>query len=119
MLWPSGSRFPPTIVTIIGQVNQALTGYGAVGVYGPHIFQLFGFEIRISEYLTLGNHIACFFLNTFAWLLIDRVGRRIMMVGGAFAISIYFMALTILGALAMNSNQLGIPNRAFANSWER
>lgn len=112
MLWPSGSQFHPTVVTIMGQVNQALTGYGAVSVYGPQIFQLLGFDIRISEYLTLGNYIVYFFLMTFAWLLIDRVGRRIMMVDGAFAISICFMVLTILGALAMNSNQLGIPNRA-------
>lgn len=112
MLWPSGIQFHPTVITIMGQVNQALTGYGAVSVYGPQIFQLLGFGIKISEYLTLGNYIAYFVLMTFAWVLIDRVGRRIMMVGGAFAISISFVFLTILGALATNSNQLGIPNRA-------
>lgn len=28
MLFPSGSQFHPTIVTVMGQVNQALTGYG-------------------------------------------------------------------------------------------
>lgn len=112
MLWPSGSQYHPTVVTIMGQINQALTGYGAVSVYGPQIFQLLGFGIRISEYLTLGNYIAYFILMTFAWVFIDRVGRRIMMVSGAFAISISFAFLTILGALAMNSNQLGIPNRA-------
>ena len=34
MLWPSGSQFHPTVITVMGQVNQALTGYGAVSVYG-------------------------------------------------------------------------------------
>lgn len=32
MLWPSGSQFHPTVITVMGQVNQALTGYGAVSV---------------------------------------------------------------------------------------
>lgn len=109
MLWPSGNQFHPTVVTIMGQINQALTGYGAVSVYGPQIFQLLGFGIKISEYLTLGNYIAYFVLMTFTWVFIDRVGRRIMMVSGALAISISFVILTILGALAMNSNKLEIP----------
>lgn len=32
MLLPGGSHFHPTMVTLMGQVNQALTGYGAVSV---------------------------------------------------------------------------------------
>lgn len=32
MLLPSGSQFHPTMITVMGQVNQALTGYGAVSV---------------------------------------------------------------------------------------
>lgn len=32
MLMPGGSQFHPTMVTVMGQVNQALTGYGAVSV---------------------------------------------------------------------------------------
>lgn len=32
MLLPNGSQFHPTMVTVMGQVNQALTGYGAVSV---------------------------------------------------------------------------------------
>ena len=34
MLTPSHIQFHPTIITIAVQVNQALTGYGAVSVYG-------------------------------------------------------------------------------------
>jgi MFS family permease len=40
MLSPSHPQFHPTMVVIMGQVNQALTGYGAVSVYGPQIFQV-------------------------------------------------------------------------------
>ena len=112
MLSPKGAQFHPTVVTIMGQVNQALTGYGAVSVYGPQIFELLGFQVRTSEYLTLGNYVSYFFLMTFAWIYIDVVGRRILMVGGAFSISICFAILTVLGGLAANSENLGIPNLA-------
>jgi hypothetical protein len=40
MLSPKHPQFHPTMVTIMGQINQALTGYGAVSVYGPQIFQV-------------------------------------------------------------------------------
>lgn len=112
MLWPSGSQFHPTVLTMMGQINQALTGYGAVSVYGPQIFELLGFGVSKAEYLTLGNYISYFFLMTFAWLLIDRVGRRIMMVSGGFGMGASFAILTILGGLSMNSDRLGIPNLA-------
>ena len=34
MLIPGGSQFHPSMITIMGQVNQALTGYGCISVYG-------------------------------------------------------------------------------------
>ena len=51
---------------------------------------------------------------TFAWLSVDVVGRRILMVGGAFGISMCFLLLTLLGGLAMNADQLGISQMAVA-----
>ena len=87
MLWPSGQQFHETVVTVMGQVNQALTGYGAISVYGPQIFELLGIDVMTSEYLTQGNYVSYFFLMTFAWLLIDRVGRRILMVAGALTLT--------------------------------
>lgn len=33
MFTPGNPQFHPTIITVIGQVNQALTSYGAVSVY--------------------------------------------------------------------------------------
>lgn len=38
MVNPSHPQFHPTVITIMGQINQAMTGYGAVSVYGPQIF---------------------------------------------------------------------------------
>lgn len=40
MIKPGHATFHPTVITVMGQVNQALTGYGAVSVYGPQIFEV-------------------------------------------------------------------------------
>ena len=112
MIFPRGNSFHPTVVTVMGQVNQALTGYGAVSVYGPQIFELLGFGVSKAEFLTQGNYVSYFFLMTLAWMLIDRVGRRILMIAGAFGIAGCFAILTLLGGLATNSKELGIPNLA-------
>ena len=109
MVSPKGSQFHPTVVTVMGQVNQALTGYGAVSVYGPQIFELLGFGVSDAEYLTLGNYLFYFGMMTFAWLLIDVKGRRWLMVVGAFWLAISFGILAILGGLATNKEELGIP----------
>jgi hypothetical protein len=103
------SQFHPTVITIMGQVNQALTGYGAVSVYGPQIFQLLSFSVSTSEYLTLGNYIFYFLMMTLAWILIDRLGRRYLLVLGAFWLAISFALLALLGGLSLNMDKLHIP----------
>jgi sugar porter (SP) family MFS transporter len=108
MVWPSGSQFHPTVVTVMGQVNQALTGYGAVSVYGPQIFELLGFDVMTSELVTLGNYVFYFAMMTFSWLLIDRKGRRWLLVRGAFWLALSFGLLTLLGGLATHKKELGI-----------
>ena len=114
MIIPGGSQFHPTMVTVMGQVNQALTGYGAVSVYGPQIFELLGLGVQKSEFLTQGNYVSYFFLMTFAWLLIDRVGRRILMVGGAVGLTVCFLLLTLFGGLVQNSEKFGIQESPIA-----
>ena len=142
MLWPSGSQFHPTFITIMGQVNQALTGYGAVSVYGtlsivvdthipntilffvtgldtyhfpqlnsitgPQIFQLLRFSTTTSEFLTLGNYLLYLLSMTVTWLIIDRFGRRRLMLLGSTTLSISFTLLTILAGLAYHSPSLHI-----------
>ncbi|KAF2135951.1 uncharacterized protein K452DRAFT_280726 [Aplosporella prunicola CBS 121167] len=106
MFTPGHPQFHPTMVTIMCQVNQALTGYGAVSVYGPQIFELLGFGVRQAEYLTQGNYLSYLFLMTFAWLLIDAVGRRKLMISGSIVLTNCFLLLAILGGLAMNVDNL-------------
>lgn len=126
MLNPYHEQFHPTFITIMGQINQALTGYGAVSVYGPQIFQvsmskmmfirprltllqLLGFDTRTSEYITLGNYTSYFFLMTFAWLLIDVLGRRKLLIQGSVLLSVSFLILAVFGGLSENSSKIDIP----------
>ncbi|KAK8855084.1 general substrate transporter [Apiospora arundinis] len=102
MLLPSGSQFHPSMVTVMGQINQALTGYGAVSVYGPQVFELLGFGVRDAEYVTLGNFISYFLFMTVAWLWIDRYGRRKLMVWGSVGLSTCFALLSVFGALSLD-----------------
>ncbi|SMR51954.1 unnamed protein product [Zymoseptoria tritici ST99CH_3D1] len=114
MFTPGHAQFHPTVLTIMGQVNQALTGYGAISVYGPQIFELLGYGTRLSEYLTQANYISYFILMTFAWLLIDAVGRRALLLNGSAVLTICFVLLTIFGGLSYNHEELSIPVNASA-----
>lgn len=108
MVTPSHPQFHPTIVTIMGQINQALTGFGAVSVYGPQIFELLGFATRPSEYLTLANYSSYFLLMTPAWILIDALGRRVLLVRGSITLVACFLLLTVCGGIATHTSELGI-----------
>ncbi|KAH8650036.1 general substrate transporter [Xylariales sp. PMI_506] len=108
MFTPSHPQFHPTIITIMVQINQALTGYGAVSVYGPQIFELLGFDVTIAENLTMANYVSYFCLMTLAWILIDAVGRRILLVAGSVVLTVCFLLLALFGGLVQHAPGLGI-----------
>ena len=84
----------------------------AVSVYGPQIFELLGYGVRKSEYLTQGNYISYFILMTFAWLLVDAVGRRTVLLGGSAVLIVSFSLLALFAGLAMHRDDLDIPMEA-------
>lgn len=51
---------------------------------------------------------------TFAWLLVDAVGRRKILLTGSTVLTASFILLTIFGGLAFNAPQLSIPVDAVA-----
>lgn len=78
-------------------------------MYGPQIFELLGFGTEVAEYLTQGNYISYLLLMTFAWLLIDAIGRRRLLLGGSATLTICFVLLTVFGGLTSNSDSLHVP----------
>lgn len=109
MLTPGHDQFHPTFLTILAQVNQALTGYGSISVYGPQIFELLGFGTQQAELITQGNYISYLLLMTFSWILIDAVGRRSIMLWNSLGLVSMFLLLTLFGGLASQADSLGIP----------
>ncbi|WPA95771.1 uncharacterized protein RHO25_000374 [Cercospora beticola] len=114
MFTPGHTQFHPTMITIMGQVNQALTGYGAVSVYGPQIFEQLGYGVRLSEYLTMANFISYFILMTLAWVLIDALGRRTVMLYGSGTMTLCFLLLAVFGGLSRYHEDLHIHVNAVA-----
>jgi MFS family permease len=51
---------------------------------------------------------------TFAWILVDAVGRRSIMLYGSSVLIISFFLLTVFAGLAMNADDLGIHQNAAA-----
>jgi hypothetical protein len=71
-------------------------------------YQLLGFGILVSEYLTLANYASYFFLMTFAWLLIDALGRRKLLIHGSIWLTSCFLLLTVFGGMAMHLDLLNV-----------
>jgi MFS family permease len=46
---------------------------------------------------------------TFAWLLIDALGRRKLLIQGSAILSVSFLILTIFGGLSENSSKIDLP----------
>jgi Sugar (and other) transporter len=102
MLLPQSPQYHPTVVTLMGQINQALTGYGCISVYGPQIFELLGFDVFTAEHIVMANYLFYFlFAMTLAWLLIDRYGRRTLMLWCSGILIGSFVLLTVFGGLVM------------------
>lgn len=100
MLNPKDKSWHPTVVTIMGQINQAATGIGAISVYGSQLFVLLGRSTRTAEYLTMGNYVFYLAAMTLAWVLIDKYGRRALLTSGAVIMAFGFVLLTMFAGLA-------------------
>lgn len=108
---PSCSQFHPTMITVMGQINQALTGYGAVSVYGPQIFELLGLRVWLAECTTLANYFWYLCMMRVAVWTIDVLGRRKLMIWGSAGLAICYILLTIMGGIAtdvFHEPQLGV-----------
>jgi hypothetical protein len=73
------------------------------------LLQLLGFDVRMAEYLTLANYTSYFLLMTFAWILIDVLGRRHLLLQGSIVLASSFALLAVFGGLVEYAPKLHIP----------
>lgn len=62
----------------------------------------------------MANYLSYFVLMTLAWILIDAMGRRLLLLWGSAVLTICFLLLALFGRLAMHSFDLGIDQQAIA-----
>ncbi|KAK5529737.1 hypothetical protein LTR46_005017 [Exophiala xenobiotica] len=109
------------------QIMQAWTGVTSVVVYAPTLFRIAGFSGHKADLLTGCANLVAMVCCVFAYLTIDRYGRRKVLIAGGFGQSLSFF---ILGALSkvgadQNSQSIGaaagsfvfIYNAIFAATW--
>ncbi|KAK5453627.1 hypothetical protein LTS15_006814 [Exophiala xenobiotica] len=79
------------------QIMQAWTGVTSVVVYAPTLFRIAGFSGHKADLLTGCANVVAMVCCVFAYLTIDRYGRRKVLIAGGFGQSLSFF---ILGALS-------------------
>ncbi|KIX95896.1 uncharacterized protein Z520_08151 [Fonsecaea multimorphosa CBS 102226] len=109
------------------QIMQAWTGVTSVVVYAPTLFRIAGFSEHKANLLTGCANLVTMVCCAFAFVTIDRYGRRKVLMAGGFGQSLSFF---ILGALSKvgqdkHSQTIGaaagsfvfIYNAIFAATW--
>ncbi len=75
-------RFPILLAFAIAMFNQ-LSGINAVLYYAPHIFEMAGFEKTSSLLNSMGVGTVLFIFTIAAMAVIDRIGRKKIMIAGS------------------------------------
>jgi MFS family permease len=60
------------------------------------------------------NYISYFFLMTVAWILIDAVGRRKLLLAGSVVLTVCFLLLGLSAGLASHTKQIHVDQAPFA-----
>ena len=95
----------PLIVGIGLAIFQQVTGINTVIYYAPHILQQAGFASKSAAILaTAGIGLVNVLMTIVALLLMDRVGRRKLLLGGLAAMAVCLLVLT--GAFATGGSQM-------------
>lgn len=62
----------------------------------------------------MANYLSYFVLMTFAWVLIDAMGRRVLLLWGSVVLTLCFLMLALFGGLAMNADHLKVDQTLIA-----
>ncbi len=97
---------PALIVGIGLGICQRVTGVNLAFFYAPTIFEFAGFESASVDILaSVGLGVVSVLMTIVAMRVIDRVGRRVLMLGGLAGMA---LSLGILGLAFLGPHRLGI-----------
>ncbi|KAI1120994.1 general substrate transporter [Nemania abortiva] len=84
------------ILVVVLQIGVQLTGNTSLAYYAPQIFTLVGTgdkSLLLTGFFGLVKTVACLFFLVF---LVERIGRRGSLMGGALLMGIYFILIAVL-----------------------
>lgn len=92
----SGQYKTPVILAILFAFFNQVSGINAIIYYAPRIFEMAGLGAHSSLLSTVGIGLINFIFTLIGINIIDRVGRRILMLVGSFGliISLFLVAFT-------------------------
>jgi len=116
-------NFRRTCLGVVNQCFQQITGINLITYYATILFQRLGLNDVDSRIIAAANGTEYFFASLIAIFLIDRVGRRPLMLFGAIGQMITMILLAVLGSIDTPAAQivsavlLFVFNSFFAIGW--
>lgn len=98
------SNIRRTMISTLPMAIQALTGVYFIASYGTYYIQLAGYSTEASFHLQIVQQCLAMAGNVSSWFLIDRVGRRPLMVWGLASTTVINM---IFAGLSSDSSNRG------------
>ncbi|XP_071980532.1 solute carrier family 2, facilitated glucose transporter member 11-like isoform X1 [Engystomops pustulosus] len=83
------------ITIIVTNIGQQLCGINAIYFYAEYVFKKSGIPIEKIPYVTLGTGVCECITAMTCGLLIDRAGRRLLIIGGYSLMALFCILLTV------------------------
>lgn len=104
-LFVKENRFPVTIAILMAAFNQ-LAGINAIMIYAPRVFEMAGFESNVSLLQSISVGATNLVFTLVALLLIDRYGRRSLLMAGSVGM-VFFLGMLSKSFFTENYSDLG------------
>ncbi len=111
------------LIAMSAQALAQLNGINVISYYAPYVFESAGWHGRQAILMTGINGITYFLSTIPPWYIVDRWGRRVILLTGAVAMTIalsfisYFIFLDVKSTPAFVVAFVMIYNAAFGYSW--
>jgi len=103
-------RWPLLLAFLFAFFNQ-LSGINAVIYYSPRIFEMTGLGKESALFSSAGIGLANLIFTLLGWLLIDRLGRKVLMYLGSIG---YIISLSLIALAFFNKSFVHVPYYIFA-----
>ncbi|KAI0352978.1 general substrate transporter [Trametes cingulata] len=116
-------NFRRAFLGVVVQCFQQITGINLITYYATLLFERLGIDDVKSRIIAAANGTEYFLASLIAIFLIDRVGRRPLMLFGAVGQTITMVLLAVLGSIDTSGTQLAsavllfVFNSFFAVGW--